>query len=371
MDEPNEEWTEEAYDEAELSDDEFEEECSYDDLLDRVESNDPNLSKLEVSLFTFDGHPHRLDRFATALSKNTQLKSLMMRGDHELIGEQINEAQAMNLLRGIACNQSIKRLHLHDYVELENAWSILAPLFKKNQVERVSIDNFNCKLSIDSARLLSTSLAEFDSLKEFDLTSITIQDEPGSQQVARELMQSLSGHSRLRKLRLLRTNVGKLGCSALVDLLRNPNINLKDLDLSDNNLGDAEAAALSFGMAGNTSMKYINLSHSGITEVGWQALFDALSNSSCRLEGLSLHGNEINDAAAQFLSDALASSTTLKTLDLGVWGITTTGWRNVFDFLRNQTCALENFDLSDSCLNDEVMVSLTEGGCCFVFWNGW
>ena len=49
MDQPNEERMKEAYDEAELSDDEFKE-LSSNDLLDRVKSNDPSLTKLKVRL---------------------------------------------------------------------------------------------------------------------------------------------------------------------------------------------------------------------------------------------------------------------------------------------------------------------------------
>ena len=48
MDEPNEEQMEEAYDEANLSDDEFEEQ-SFDNLLDRLESNDPSLTSVKIS----------------------------------------------------------------------------------------------------------------------------------------------------------------------------------------------------------------------------------------------------------------------------------------------------------------------------------
>ena len=356
MDKHNEERMEEAYDEAELSDDEFEE-LSSNDMFDRVESNDPSLTKLEVCLPPLD-HRH-LERSSTAINRNTQLKSLRF-GNYS---EGINEAQVVNLFLGIACNQSIKRIHFRDCraSSVGNACRILTPLFKRNQVERIWIDNR--QLSINSTRLLATSLAEFDSLKEFALTpQASFQHDPENEQVASELIQSLSGHSRLRKLDLSRTNLGKLGCSALVDLLRNPSINLRVLDLTYNSLGDEEAAALSSGMAGNVSLKEINLSNNtGITEAGWQALFGTLSNSSCRLERLSLIDNDINDAAAQSLSSALASNTTIKTLDLGeIQGITLTGWRVLFEFLRSPTCALENLDLRYNQLNDEVMVSLTE-----------
>ena len=295
---------------------------------------------------------HMLDRLSTAIGRNTQLKALVLDG----LG--INDALAMNFLRGIACNQSIKRFHFYNCEEyFGNACRILTPLFKNNQVERIRI--CACKLSPESTRLLATSLAEFDSLKEFALTDARLYI---SQQAARELMQSLSGHSRLGKLDLSSNNIGKLGCSALVDdLLSKPNINLRVLDLTGNALGDAEVVALPTRMAGNASLKEINLRFNrDITQAGWQAFFNALSSSGCRLEKLKLGGNNINDAAAQSLSNALASNTTIKTLDLGFTrGITPTGWRVLFGAIHSPTCVLEDLYLGND-LNDEVMSSLTD-----------
>ena len=103
-----------------------------------------------------------------------------------------------------ACNKSIKRFYFDYFVELENVCSILTPLFKRNQAERIRIAH--CNLSPERIGLLATSLAMFDSLKEFALTGarnyVTSQDDPESEQVVRELMQALSCHSRLRELDL-------------------------------------------------------------------------------------------------------------------------------------------------------------------------
>ena len=366
MDDHNEERVEESYDESELSDDEFEEEHSFDDLLDRVESNDPSLTSVRISTLILipnndDDHLaqnyDRLDRMSVTIGRNTQLKALMFDGYRVRLGE----AQATSLFRGIACNQSIKRLHFKYCDEyLENICRILTPLFKNNQVERIHIGH--CHLKYEYLRFLTTSLEGFNSLKEFALENARIlQHDP--QEATRELMQYLSGHSGLRKLDLSNTEVGKLGCSVLVDLLRNPTIKLRVLNLARNNLGDAEAAVLASGMARNTSLKEINLSNNrSITEVGWQALLDALSTSSCRLEKLTLEYNHINDAAAQSLSNVLNKNTaTLKTLTRGfIQGITLTGWRVMFGSLRSPTCALENLNLRGNGFNDDEMTFLID-----------
>jgi Ran GTPase-activating protein (RanGAP) involved in mRNA processing and transport len=94
----------------------------------------------------------------------------------------------------------------------------------------------------------------FDSLKEFAFISGRLRQHI-PQEVSRDLLQALSGHSRLRKLELKFTNVGKLVCSELVDLLSNSNINLKVLNLNWNHLGVTEAAALARGITRNTSLK--------------------------------------------------------------------------------------------------------------------
>ena len=346
-----------------LSDDVFDSDLGIDDILDRLENNDPRLSNVKIDVQNIaqnnnDTH-ETFARFGMAIRRNTHVQALMLFAYNQHIN--ISEAEAhhvMILLHGIACNQSIKRLHFLNYGEyLGTACRILTPLFKNNQVERIRIAR--CELSHEGIRLLTASLIEFDSLKEFALDGARMII---PQEVSRDLVQSLPGHSRLRKLDLAYTNVGGLGCSALVDLLSNPNTKLKVLEITNNNLGDDDAIALSSRMAGSVSLKEINLAcNRGITQAGWRTIFDALSDSSCRSEKLSLEGNDINDAAAQSLSDALASNTTLKTLNLAaIRGITLTGWRVLFHFLRSQTCALENLNLRYNQFNDEVMVSLTD-----------
>ena len=113
-------------------------------------------------------------------------------------------------------------------------------------------------------------------------------------------------------------------------------------------------------MADNVSLQEIRLSRNeGIGQAGWQSLFEALSILSYRFEKHMLEKNKINDAAAQSLSNALASSTTLKTLNLGdIQGIIT--WRVSFDSIRSPTYALEELDLRDNDFNDEVMDYLTD-----------
>ena len=369
-------------DEGELSDDEFQE-LSFDDLLKRVGSNDPSLTSVKVSTRFIpndddddDYRQHRLERLGTAISTNTQLTALMFDGYRGQLmfdgyrvrfGEAQREAETPSLWDGIACNQSIERFHFNNCGEhLGNACRILTPLFKRNRVERIRIDN--CNLSIDRTRLLVTSLAKFDSLKEFALTRISnFLDDPDSQQAARELMQALPCHSRLRKLDLSCTNVGKLGCSALVDLLNNPNINLTVLDLNRNDLGDAEAAALSSGMAGNASLKEINLAgNKDITQAGWQAIFDSLFGAldnptpTCVLEDLGLGDNQLNAEVMYSLIDALTSNMSLKSLNLSFnRRVTGAAWQRFFSIvLSNPSSGLEKLDLAYCGINDATFRSL-------------
>ena len=150
-----------------LSDDVFDSDLGIDDIMDRLENNDPRLSNVNIVAQNFDDHRHMLDRLAAAIGRNTQLKALMFDGWG------FNEALAMNFLRGIACNQSIKRIHFQKLAECDvgNAYRILTPLFKNNQVELISINSCHLSLEdIEGIRLLTSSLTEFDSLKEFALT---------------------------------------------------------------------------------------------------------------------------------------------------------------------------------------------------------
>ena len=95
------------------------------------------------------------------------------------------------------------------------------------------------------------------------------------------------------------------GFDAWSSFLQNPNSKLAVLDLGEDDIDDEGANALARGLSRNSTLQELYLSgNDEITEAGWRAIFTALQNNpSCRLEKLSLNGNDsINDTAALSLS---------------------------------------------------------------------
>jgi hypothetical protein len=114
------------------------------------------------------------------------------------------------------------------------------------------------------------------------------------------------------------------------------------------------------------------LSSPNLNRINWEAIFNALQRSRCRLEKLDVSYNGINDGFALSLSNALhRHNTTLKTLDLSGFSnhydpdeniddnMTLTGWRVILLPLQDQSSALQELNLSDQVFfNDEVIYTL-------------
>ena len=100
--------------------------------------------------------------------------------------------------------------------------------------------------------------------------------------------------------------------SKLRDLRENT---LKTLDLSGDEIGDAGATALADALRVNKSLETLDLDDNHIGDAGATALADALLVNET-LETLFLTRNEIRDAGATALADTLLVNETLKNLFL-------------------------------------------------------
>lgn len=91
---------------------------------------------------------------------------------------------------------------------------------------------------------------------------------------------------------------------------------LTALRLSGNELGDAGAAKLGEALAKNKHVKQVFLWGNAIGDAGAASLAAAVAASPC-IESLGLWGNAIGDTGAEALSAAVIKSKTLNSVDLG------------------------------------------------------
>ena len=97
--------------------------------------------------------------------------------------------------------------------------------------------------------------------------------------------------------------------------LRDNDASLTILGLNSNQIGNAGASALADALRVNTSLTELNLYNNQIGDAGATALADALKLNTS-LTTLNLNSNQIGDDGASALADALKTNTNLTILSL-------------------------------------------------------
>jgi Ran GTPase-activating protein (RanGAP) involved in mRNA processing and transport len=312
----------------------------------------PNCIELEIGNDGYLPHVGDWERDGASIGRNTKLREVALNFSS---GGEVAKEDLENFFHGLAANRSIKILTFTDCTLFNGEiFSILIPFFNHNQ-SFGSLVIEGCEMRPGFPRKLASALGEFDSLKEFTLDPTPHKHYDSN--AARMLIESLAGHFSLRKLDMHGVKIGRNGFTALSSLLQNPRSNLSVLNIGFSGIDDEAAVVLATGLTENRMLEELNLNgNRNISQQGWQAIFGVLQIPSCRLEGLSLDSNTINDAAVIYLSNALVGNSTLKTLSLRSNSITT--WRAMFQFLRSPDSALEEFNLGRNRFNDDIMNSL-------------
>ncbi|XP_051717621.1 NACHT, LRR and PYD domains-containing protein 12-like isoform X11 [Ctenopharyngodon idella] len=158
-------------------------------------------------------------------------------------------------------------------------------------------------------------------------------------------------HCKLEKLRLIKCGVTDEGCAALASALRsNPSSHLRYLDLSENNQGDSGVKIISAVLENpHCKLEKLWLSDCGVTDEGCTALASALrSNPSSHLRELNLSENNLGDSGVKIVSAVLENPhCKLEKLWLRQCGVTDEGCADLASALRsNPSSHLRELDLS-------------------------
>ena len=171
------------------------------------------------------------------------------------------------------------------------------------------------------------------------------------------LIEGLQGHTSLTGLEIEFGRLGRVGCSALGKVLKDPKSKLRDLQLPNCNIDDSGLGALCDGLLVNSSMRRISLyGNRDITSVGWRALSNVIRDSNCKLVNLDLSSSELNDDSANILGTSLHESS-VKDLNLSLnSSITNSGWRTLSNQL-SQT-SIKSLNISSNTLDDDGVAEL-------------
>ncbi|XP_036812560.1 NLR family CARD domain-containing protein 3 isoform X5 [Oncorhynchus mykiss] len=217
----------------------------------------------------------------------------------------------------------------------------------------------DCQLIEASCELLLSALSSNPSnLRELDMSNNDLNDSG-----VKLLSAGLGNpHCKLETLKLSGCGVTEEGCAALVSALRsNPN-HLRELDLSDNHLGDSMVQHVSPGLEDSFwRLEILSLSGCKLTEASCEVLASALSSSS-HLRELDLSNNDLLDSGVKLLFAGRGDSPCkLEILRLAFCEVTEEGCASLASALKSNPSHLRELDLSYNHLGDSGVRLLSAG----------
>uniref|UniRef100_A0A8C1LUU1 Uncharacterized protein n=1 Tax=Cyprinus carpio TaxID=7962 RepID=A0A8C1LUU1_CYPCA len=159
---------------------------------------------------------------------------------------------------------------------------------------------------------------------------------------------------RLEKLKLNCISITDQGCGALASAF---NSNLRELDLSRNQIGDSGVTEISSLLRNSQTLQILRLSDCSITEEGYKALSSALRSNPSHLIELDLTGNDPGPSGVKQLSDLLQDpNCQLKTLRLNCISITDEGCAALASAFNSN---LRELDLSRNQIGDSGVTEIS------------
>ncbi|XP_062386704.1 NACHT, LRR and PYD domains-containing protein 3-like [Sardina pilchardus] len=198
-------------------------------------------------------------------------------------------------------------------------------------------------------------------LDTFNLKDYGVTDSPARSDAGLLRMLPVVKSSRSAQLRYSHLTVKS--CAALSSVLSSNASSLRQLDLSENNLGDSGVELLSTGLEHpNCRLETLDLSWCHLTEKSCPALSSALGSRSSSLTELDLSYNPLGDSGVEVLSAALkCPSCKLRELGLKGTNITVKSCSTLSSALSSDSSSLRHLNLSDNKLGDSGAELLSVG----------
>ncbi|XP_043118258.1 NACHT, LRR and PYD domains-containing protein 3-like isoform X2 [Puntigrus tetrazona] len=161
-------------------------------------------------------------------------------------------------------------------------------------------------------------------------------------------------HCKLEKLWLWDCGVTDEGCAALASALRSNPSHLRDLDLSENKIGNSVKLLAAVLEDPHCKLKKLRLRHCGLTDEGCAALASALKSNPSHLRELDLSVNKIGNSVNQLSVVLEDPHCKLEILRLSYCGLTGEGCAPLVSALRSNPSHLRQLHLSKNKIGNSV-----------------
>ncbi|XP_059405334.1 NLR family CARD domain-containing protein 3-like isoform X3 [Carassius carassius] len=197
--------------------------------------------------------------------------------------EELNEFHLDKFVKGINNSENMKVLQK------------LLPVIKESR----SVQLIYCGVTDEGCSALASALRLNPShLKHLDLSWNKLGD---SVKLLSDVLQS--PHCKLKKLRLYNCGITDEGCAALASALSSNPAHLRELSLTWNELGDSVKLLSDVLQNPQCKLEKLWLRDCGVTDEGCVALASALRSNPSHLRELDLSENELGDSGVKLLSD--------------------------------------------------------------------
>ncbi|XP_061125356.1 NACHT, LRR and PYD domains-containing protein 3-like isoform X4 [Syngnathus typhle] len=251
-----------------------------------------------------------------------------------------------------ASDKEMSCFELGDYARSDKGLLMLLPVVKASQKSWLQY----CRLSKKSCKALASVLSSPCSLRELNLSDNDLGDD-GLEALAAGLAKPQCA---LQVLELEWCNLSKKSCEALASVLSSP-CSLRELELSDNDLGDDGLEALAAGLAKpQCALQVLKLRECNLRKKSCEALASVLS-SPCSLSELDLSDNDLGDDGLEALAAGLAKpQCALQVLELKKCNLSKKSCEALASVLSSPG-SLRELDLSDNDLGDDGLEALAAG----------
>ncbi|XP_072571214.1 NLR family CARD domain-containing protein 3-like [Paramormyrops kingsleyae] len=232
-------------------------------------------------------------------------------------------------------------LDLKKYNRSEEALLRLLPVVRCSHTVLLK----QCNLSEECCEALASVLSsDSPHLRELDLSDSELQDS-GVKLLSDGLR---NPHCKLEILRLYHCKLTGQCCKLLASVLNSITSNLRQLDLSDNDLEDSEVKLLSDGLRNpDCKLKKLRLIQCKLKEECCEVFASAFRSHSSQLRELDLSDNDLQDSGVKLLSVGLGDShCKLEILRLSGCQVTEAGCASLASALRSNPSHLRELDLS-------------------------